>query len=158
MRRLFRTRTHVVTWVGALVALLGVVLLVARRLDSSGWIAGATGGDFAFVTGDRPVQLVTGAVLSLVGGIVAATCAARSARTWTFRGLLVGIIVLVAGVVLLLAAPNPSFGWFAYAPLAGETMLPIRPTGLQLTGQVVVLVGAVVTAFAAGRLSAQRRH
>jgi hypothetical protein len=37
-------------------------------------------------------------------------------------------------------------------------MLPIRTTRLQLTGQVVVLVGAAITAFAAGRLSTQARH
>ncbi|UBQ02853.1 hypothetical protein [Curtobacterium sp. TXMA1] len=158
MRRLFGTRTHTVAWAGALVSLVGVLLLAARRLESSGWIAGATSRDFAFVSGDRPGQLVAGAVLALVGGIVAAVCTVRLARTGTLRVLLAGIVLLVAGVVLLLAAPNPSFGWFAYAPLADEAVLPITHTWQERVGQVVVLVGAVVTAFAVGRLSTQRRH
>jgi len=156
MRRLFRTRSHTVSWVGALVSLVGVVLLAARRLQSSDLITGASRTDFAFVAGTHDGELVAGSVLALVGGIVAVVSAARLARTWTPRALLTGIVLLVAGVVVLLAVPNPSFGWFAYAPLADEAMPPITHTWQERVGQVVVLVGAVVTAFSAGRLSARR--
>ncbi|PZF55555.1 hypothetical protein DEJ23_11615 [Curtobacterium sp. MCSS17_008] len=83
--------------------------------------------------------------------------AALLARARTLRALLAGIALLVAGVVLLLAAPNPSFGYFAYAPLSDTTFLPNVHPWQERTGQVLVLVGAVVVAFALGRLSVRRR-
>lgn len=139
-------------------SLVGVVLLAARGLEPSDVIAGASRSDFAFVAGVHDDQLVVGSVLALVGGIVAVVGAARLARTWTLRALLAGVALVVAGVVLLVCAPRPSFGWFAYAPLADEAMVPFTSTWQERVGQVIVLVGAVVTAFAAGRLSAQRHR
>jgi len=80
----------------------------------------------------------------------------RLLPTWTHRLLLAGAVVLVVGVVLLVTAPHPSFGWFAYAPLAKTAFLPDVHPWQERTGQVLVLVGAVVVAFTVGRLS--RRH
>jgi heme/copper-type cytochrome/quinol oxidase subunit 1 len=60
-------------------------------------------------------------------------------------------VVVVVGVVITLAAPAP--GWFAYAPLADYAFVAGTRPWQDVVGPALVLVGAVVAAFAAGRLS-----
>ncbi|MDM7885980.1 MULTISPECIES: hypothetical protein [Curtobacterium] len=81
----------------------------------------------------------------------------RPFRTPTHVVLWTGVLVAVVGVLLVVTAPAPSFGWFAYAPLSHDAFVPgTRPWQL-VVGPVLVLVGAVVAAFAGGRLSVRRR-
>ncbi|WP_148286086.1 MULTISPECIES: hypothetical protein [unclassified Curtobacterium] len=82
----------------------------------------------------------------------------RFLATPTWLALWAGTAVLVAGVVVWLSAPTASFGWFAYAPLAGAVFDPVTHSWQQVVGPVLILVGAVVAAFALGRLSVRRPH
>ena len=82
----------------------------------------------------------------------------RFLATPTWPALWAGAAVLVAGVVVWLSAPTASFGWFAYAPLAGAVFDPVTHSWQQVVGPVLILVGAVVAAFALGRLSVRRRR
>ncbi|MFJ4220174.1 hypothetical protein [Curtobacterium luteum] len=82
----------------------------------------------------------------------------RFLATPTWLALWAGTAVLVAGVVVWLSAPTASFGWFAYAPLAGAVFNPVTHPWQQVVGPVLVVVGAVVAAFALGRLSVRRRR
>jgi heme/copper-type cytochrome/quinol oxidase subunit 1 len=82
----------------------------------------------------------------------------RLPRTPTHLALWAGVLVAVVGVVLTVTTPQASFGWFAYAPLSDYAFVAgTRPWQL-VVGPILVLVGAVVAAFAAGRLSTQRRR
>jgi len=80
----------------------------------------------------------------------------RPFRTWTHRLLLAGVVLLIAGVVVLVIAPHQTFGYFAYFPSSHTAMLPTTHTWQERTGEVLVLVGAAATAFALGRISARR--
>jgi len=81
----------------------------------------------------------------------------RFLATPTLVALWLGLLAVVVGVVFVSTAPSASAEWFAYAPLAHVTFVPsVRPWQLTV-GPVLVLVGAVVAAFALGRLSARRR-
>ena len=82
----------------------------------------------------------------------------RFLATPTWLALWAGAAVLVAGVVVWLSTPTASFGWFAYAPLAGAVFDPVTHSWQQVVGPVLILVGAVVAAFALGRLSVRRRR
>ena len=77
MRRLFRARTHSALWLGILVAVVGVVLVIAAPPSSSGWFVTAPESDFSYVAGVHPWQLVIGPALVLVGAVVAAFAAGR---------------------------------------------------------------------------------
>ena len=82
----------------------------------------------------------------------------RLFRTRTHVALWLGVVVAAVGVVLVLAAPPSSYGWFVTAPESDFSYVAgVRPWQL-IVGPALVLLGAVVAAFAAGRLSAQRRH
>ncbi|MFF2620858.1 hypothetical protein [Oerskovia jenensis] len=76
------------------------------------------------------------------------------------RGGLVGLVagVLLVGVGAWLASRSSgaaSFGWFAYAPLSGETFAPPRPWTRTL-GTVAVGAGLLVLGFVAGWVVARR--
>jgi hypothetical protein len=81
----------------------------------------------------------------------------RLFRTWTNRQLLAGVVLLVAGVIVLVITPRQTIGYFAYFPSSHTAMLPTAHTWQERTGEVLVLVGAVATAFALGRISVRRR-
>lgn len=81
----------------------------------------------------------------------------RFLATWTHRLLLVGAVLLIAGVVVLVTAPHQTFGYFAYFPSTNTAMLPTTHTWQERTGEVLVLAGAVAVAFALGRISVRRR-
>jgi heme/copper-type cytochrome/quinol oxidase subunit 1 len=89
----------------------------------------------------------------------AATLVAMSGprQTWTHVALWLGLVTAVVGTVVAVTGRRPQAEWFAYAPLAHAAILP--PTNWQvLIGVTVAVVGAVVAAFAAGRLSVRRRR
>ncbi|MGN6406776.1 MAG: hypothetical protein ACTHMH_00405 [Curtobacterium sp.] len=67
-----------------------------------------------------------------------------------------GLVAVVVGLVVALTAPPASFGWFADAPLSDYAFVAGTRSWQQVVGQLLVVVGAVVTAFAAGRLSVRR--
>ncbi|OIH99837.1 MULTISPECIES: hypothetical protein [unclassified Curtobacterium] len=69
----------------------------------------------------------------------------------------VGLVALVAGVVVALTAPTASFGWFAYAPVSDDAFVAGTDSTQQAVGQLLAVAGAVVAAFALGRLSVRRR-
>ena len=81
----------------------------------------------------------------------------RRFATPTWLALWAGLAALVVGVVIWATAPSASFGWFAYAPLAGAVFDPVTHSWQQVVGPLTAAVGAVVAAFAAGRLSAHTR-
>lgn len=77
------------------------------------------------------------------------------------RGAVLGLAggVILVGVGAWLASRSywwTSFGWFAYAPLSGETFAPPRPWA-QTLGMVAVGVGLLVLGFVAGWVVARRR-
>ncbi|WP_069711897.1 hypothetical protein [Curtobacterium sp. ER1/6] len=85
----------------------------------------------------------------------------RLFRTPTHVVLWTGVLVAVVGVVLIATTPQ-SFGWFGYASSSAEPtdfafVAGARPWQY-VVGPVLVLVGAVVAAFAAGRSSVQRNR
>jgi len=85
----------------------------------------------------------------------------RIAPTPTHATLWLGLVALVVGVVLLLTAPPSSFGWFHWplssAPTGYAFVAGVRPWQT-VAGPVLVLLGAVVAAFALGRLTARARR
>lgn len=81
----------------------------------------------------------------------------RRFATPTWLALWAGLAALVAGVTIWATAPSASFGWFAYAPLAGTVFDPVTHSWQQVVGPLTAAVSAVVAAFAAGRLSARFR-
>jgi heme/copper-type cytochrome/quinol oxidase subunit 1 len=81
----------------------------------------------------------------------------RFLATPTLVALWLGLLAVVVGLVFVLTAPPSASGWFAYAPLSDYAFVGgSRPWQLTV-GPVLVLVGAVVAAFALGRLSTRRR-
>jgi|GEM_PF-4923345 len=80
----------------------------------------------------------------------------RIAPTPTHAALWLGLVALVVGIVLVVTAPPPS-GWFAYAPLSDYAFIAGARPWQTVVGPPLVLVGAVLAAFAVGRLSARRR-
>ena len=90
----------------------------------------------------------------------AATLVAMSGprQTWTHVALWLGLLAAVVGTVVAVTHRRIPTGWFAYAPLsdyafvAGTTNWPV------VIGAAVAVSGAVVAAFAAGRLSVRRRR
>ncbi len=77
------------------------------------------------------------------------------------RGEVLGLVggVLLVGVGAWLASRTygaASFGWFAYAPLSGETFVPPRPW-TQTLGLVSLGAGLLVLGFVAGWAVARRR-
>jgi uncharacterized membrane protein len=81
----------------------------------------------------------------------------RLLATPTLVALWLGLLAVVVGIVFVLTAPPSSFGWFAYAPPSDYAFVGgVSPWQLTV-GPVLVLVGAVVAAFALGRLSTRRR-
>ncbi|OII31848.1 hypothetical protein BIU98_08920 [Curtobacterium sp. MMLR14_010] len=79
-------------------------------------------------------------------------------QTGTHVALWLGLLAAVIGTVVAVTHRRIPTGWFAYAPLsdyafvAGTTNWPV------VIGAAVAVSGAVVAAFAAGRLSVRRRR
>ncbi|GAA3223074.1 hypothetical protein ACFP63_06455 [Oerskovia jenensis] len=76
------------------------------------------------------------------------------------RGAVLGLVagVLLVGVGAWLASRSSwwtSFGWFAYAPLSGETFAPPRPWA-HTVGLAAVGAGLLVLGFVAGWVLARR--
>ncbi|MBF4633020.1 hypothetical protein ITJ38_01230 [Agreia pratensis] len=76
--------------------------------------------------------------------------------------LIVAIAAVVGGVATaLLSASQPtSYGWFAYAPLSGETFSPNIAFAMSpqtAVALVVAVFGLVAAAFWAGLTVAERR-
>ena len=75
--------------------------------------------------------------------------------------LAVGLVALVVGVVLLLTADtSASFGWYAYAPLAGSEFSP-NFTLLTTQGQIgfaIAAIGLAIVFFCAGWAFGGRRR
>ncbi|ROS78083.1 hypothetical protein EDF24_0853 [Curtobacterium sp. PhB130] len=80
----------------------------------------------------------------------------RPRRAWTHATLWLGLLALVVGVVVAATAPPASFGWFAYAPLSDYAFVAGSTNWHFWTGVAVAVLGAVVAAFAAGRLTVRR--
>ncbi|MBT1630767.1 hypothetical protein [Curtobacterium flaccumfaciens] len=81
----------------------------------------------------------------------------RFLATPTLVALWLGLLALVVGIVVALTAPMSTFGFAAFAPETDYAFVAgIRPWQATV-GPVLVLVGAVVAAFALGRLSTRRR-
>lgn len=83
--------------------------------------------------------------------------APRPRSRGTVLGLVAGVLLVGVGAWF---ASRPywwtSFGWFAYAPLAGETFAPPRPWA-QTLGLVSLGAGLLVLGFVAGWVVARRR-
>ena len=81
MRRSFRTPTHVVLWAGVLVAVVGVLLVLAAPTSSYGSFGYASSSseptNYAYVVGVRPWQLVAGPAFVLIGAVAAAFAGGR---------------------------------------------------------------------------------
>ncbi|MFJ7289806.1 hypothetical protein ACQXVK_15245 [Curtobacterium sp. AB451] len=77
---------------------------------------------------------------------------------WTHVSLWLGLAALVVGVVLLLTTPTSTVGFASVAPRVDYAFVAGSLAWRSTVGPVLVLAGAVVASFAAGRLSAQRRH
>lgn len=93
------------------------------------------------------------------GPVPAATLLSVSGprQTWTLVALWLGLVTAVVGTVVAVTGRRPQTGWFASAPLAHAAILP--PTNWQVViGVAIAVLGAVVAAFAAGRLSVRRRR
>jgi hypothetical protein len=78
-------------------------------------------------------------------------------QTWTLVALWLGLATAAVGTVVAVTGRRPEPEFFAYAPLAHTAFGP--GTNWQVViGVAVAVVGAVVAAFAAGRLSVHRRR
>lgn len=69
------------------------------------------------------------------------------------------LVLVVGGVVVLATAEPVSFGWFAYAPLSGDsfsTPWALAWTSQQVVGAVLVALGLLLGAGAAGYLIGRR--
>lgn len=68
---------------------------------------------------------------------------------------LVADVLVMLGVVVVVTAPSPNFGWFAYAPLASEvevsSPLPLVLGGRQVLGLVALIAGLMLAGVALGR-------
>ncbi|WP_181440734.1 hypothetical protein [Curtobacterium sp. MCLR17_045] len=81
----------------------------------------------------------------------------RFLATPTLVALWLGLLAVVVGVVFVLTAPTFTFGFAAVAPLSDYAFVANGRPWQLTAGPVLVLVGAVVAAFALGRLSTRRR-
>ena len=72
-----------------------------------------------------------------------------------------GLGVAVVGLVLMgiagTTAPPATFGWFAYAPLAGHSEFSVGPTAGEIFGTSLAGLGLVLSAGALGDLRGRRR-
>ena len=72
----------------------------------------------------------------------------------------VGVVAAIAGIVIIAVNSQPqTFGWFAYAPLSGESFSPEGATFVPapwLAGGALLALGLVVIAFWAGYALARR--
>lgn len=81
----------------------------------------------------------------------------RFLATPTLVALWLGLLAVVVGIVFVLTAPTFTFGFAAFAPEADYAFVAGSRPWQVTVGPVLVLVGAVVAAFALGRLSTRRR-
>ncbi|MFJ3385508.1 MULTISPECIES: hypothetical protein [unclassified Curtobacterium] len=79
-------------------------------------------------------------------------------RTWTHVALWAGLLALVVGAVVAATAPSASasFGWFLGAPSSDYAFVAGSTNWHFWTGVGIAVLGAVVAAFAVGRLSVRR--
>lgn len=69
------------------------------------------------------------------------------------------LVLVVSGVVILVTADPVTFGWFACAPLSGDsTSAPWAPawTNRQAVGAALAVLGLLLGAGAAGHLIGRR--
>ncbi|WP_143588444.1 hypothetical protein [Tersicoccus sp. Bi-70] len=114
-----------------------------------------------WLPGSGPADLV-GPLLVVVGAVVLVftfgwTLAqhAVAARARPVRELLagagIGFVLVVAGLAVgLLAAPQRTFGWFAYAPLSNEYFAPAVPEAPVLFSLALVTAGLGVIVVTCG--------
>ena len=81
----------------------------------------------------------------------------RFLATPTLVALWFGLLAVVVGIVFVLTAPTFTFGFAAVAPLSDYAFVAGSRPWQATVGPVLVLAGAVVAAFALGRLSTRRR-
>ncbi|WP_182066565.1 hypothetical protein [Curtobacterium sp. ME12] len=81
----------------------------------------------------------------------------RFLATPTLVALWLGLLAVVVGIVFVLTAPTFTFGFAAFVPEADYAFVAGSHPWQATAGPVLVLVGAVVAAFALGRLSTRRR-
>jgi heme/copper-type cytochrome/quinol oxidase subunit 1 len=91
-------------------------------------------------------------------GVTISPVIRRIVASWTHATLWLGLLAAVVGTVVAVTAPRPATGWYAYAPLAHTAFAPGSINWQVVVGTVIALAGAVVAAFALGRLSALRRR
>ena len=85
-----------------------------------------------------------------------------STKRWMRVFLLVAALTVVAGITtVVVGAQRPtSFGWFAYAPLSGDSFSPDGVTLVQttvITGAIICAAGCVALGFWAGWAVGSRR-
>ncbi len=94
---------------------------------------------------------------------------ASSMRNPTVIGAVVSIVLVAAGAVVWLTAPNSdaSFGWFAYAPLSDDSIIgTVFLHTQQWVAASLMVVGLVIAGVAigfrwgrnAGRVTTHRPH
>lgn len=83
----------------------------------------------------------------------------RPPRWWVVLASLGGVLVLSGALLVLLNPAEATFGWFADAPLSGETFPAMALVTPEATaGWAGVVAGLVLWAFCAGWLVGRRRH
>jgi heme/copper-type cytochrome/quinol oxidase subunit 1 len=86
------------------------------------------------------------------------TSSRRAAAAWATASVLVltGVVVLIVGLLT-----PPSYGWFAYQPLAGATFTPggsdVVLSRVTIIGSIALTTGLLALAFLAGRRSGAKR-
>ncbi|WP_375388407.1 hypothetical protein [uncultured Amnibacterium sp.] len=73
--------------------------------------------------------------------------------------LALGLLVVIAGVVVLVSTPFPfAFGWTAYSPLSDVTYSPAPPRFSLVLIAVLLVGGGFLSGIAAGSLRRSRRR
>ncbi|GGC93334.1 hypothetical protein GCM10011512_20460 [Tersicoccus solisilvae] len=121
-----------------------------ESLQPGDWVPGSGPADLV-----GPLLILAGAVVLVftVGWALAQHAVAAKARP--VRELLAGagiaVVLVVAGFAVgLMAAPQRSFGWFAYAPLSDEYFAPAVPDASVLFSLALVTAGLGVLVVTAG--------
>jgi hypothetical protein len=81
---------------------------------------------------------------------------ARPSRSEAVGWVVAGVLVLAGMTALVVGVLTPvSFGWFAYAPLSGSTLVPtgdgVLMSRATIIGSIALALGLIVLAFLAGR-------
>ena len=67
-------------------------------------------------------------------------------------GVIAAIVLAAAGILVWFTAPNTdaSFGWFAYAPLADDFVVPFIIHGQRLLAAGLLVIALVIAGVAVG--------